>query len=780
MQRETAGPRSPVLRLFSTGLVVGLAWLLGSVLLPGISAAKLADLRSLMAPDIDTSSMSITALGLRPLVSGFFLVEILALLIPAWRPLRADGGAGRRKLTRAALLVSLVIALGQGFLLGRWLESSAADPRLSNLLVADPPPAFAGLAALSLAAGTALLWVLAGLIDRVGLGCGMAILLGLESLWTIDRDVGRNLVSLLQGQTSPASFSAQIVLCLGVALASWVMLRGLAQHSAARKDSAPIQQPVTSLVPLQAAASLVMLVSSAANLGWIPPSLAEPLAPGLGAYYAAQFVLLIGLGILCGWLFTRPQKGIPFDPAQRQRALQIGMLYLIALWCVSIAMSRLHLQTALSPLHIVAITAIALDIAASWRARQLHAELFPIWHPASVDAAIADCEKLHRAGIFALTRGLYPRSLWRFFGPIYALDVMVRPADAERAQRILAGLVSEDEPANPDGVSPIADAKPSKQTVVVLSGVLAALLLICLGPAYYASLLSNRPAWRLVLRSAQPNAASMNGLPSDVEVLRTRLQTMGIASARVALQGSQIVVELPKLATDELDRARKNMLRSGRLEFREADHESPYMMKLAQFVTDNEAQFPEIKPAIDNWQGRFGEPQKDIYLKARSEASLMKLLAALPPDLAPPADREIRFEQSSRIANDDAPNEMLFRTHYLVRASILGQHAIRDAEVVYDPMQRPQIMVTFAPEDATRFADFTASHIGKQLAIVLEDAVMSAPRIQDRITGGKASISLGQFGDAATLQREADDLAAVLRTGALPELLRIDHEAPID
>jgi len=71
------------------------------------------------------------------------------------------------------------------------------------------------------------------------------------------------------------------------------------------------------------------------------------------------------------------------------------------------------------------------------------------------------------------------------------------------------------------------------------------------------------------------------------------------------------------------------------------------------------------------------------------------------------------------------------------------------------------------------FARITGANIGRQLAIVLDGSVYSAPVIQGRITGGTASITGMQGID------EARQLAIVLRAGALPAPMRIVEERSV-
>ena len=71
------------------------------------------------------------------------------------------------------------------------------------------------------------------------------------------------------------------------------------------------------------------------------------------------------------------------------------------------------------------------------------------------------------------------------------------------------------------------------------------------------------------------------------------------------------------------------------------------------------------------------------------------------------------------------------------------------------------------------FEDITAKNVGRRLAIVLDDTVYSAPRIQERIGGGRAVIT-GSFDI-----REARDLTIVLRAGALPAPVTIAEERTV-
>ena len=75
---------------------------------------------------------------------------------------------------------------------------------------------------------------------------------------------------------------------------------------------------------------------------------------------------------------------------------------------------------------------------------------------------------------------------------------------------------------------------------------------------------------------------------------------------------------------------------------------------------------------------------------------------------------------------------------------------------------RPAVDVTFNEEGARRFGEATREHVGQPVAVVLDDVVLTTPRIDEPILGGTVRIG-GNF----TLE-SARQLAAWLGSGALP------------
>lgn len=113
------------------------------------------------------------------------------------------------------------------------------------------------------------------------------------------------------------------------------------------------------------------------------------------------------------------------------------------------------------------------------------------------------------------------------------------------------------------------------------------------------------------------------------------------------------------------------------------------------------------------------------------------------------------------------------RTIILEREGVVTGDHLTTASVGFDQYGQSIVQLQFDDEGAQIFDKVTFQNIGKQLAIVLDGRVHSAPVIRDRIPNGQAQIS-GNF----TVE-EASDLALVLRAGSLPAPVSIIEERTV-
>ncbi len=109
----------------------------------------------------------------------------------------------------------------------------------------------------------------------------------------------------------------------------------------------------------------------------------------------------------------------------------------------------------------------------------------------------------------------------------------------------------------------------------------------------------------------------------------------------------------------------------------------------------------------------------------------------------------------------------------LDKAPLLSGQDIVDARPAFDERNQPCVSIQFSARGADQFERVTEELLHQQFAIVLDGTVQSAPVIQQKISGGKASIT-GSF-----TTEEAQDLAVVLRSGSLPAKVSVLEERTV-
>lgn len=226
--------------------------------------------------------------------------------------------------------------------------------------------------------------------------------------------------------------------------------------------------------------------------------------------------------------------------------------------------------------------------------------------------------------------------------------------------------------------------------------------------------------------------------------VRNRIDRFGVVEASVSRQSSnRLVVELPGIKDPEsiIDIIR----RTGKLEFR---------------IMDDSKSRVELQALIDSQKSEL--KMQNEYEKE----NLAKLNTALKSEL--PADSELAFE----LVRDAVSKKVTRAQPFLLKkqADVTGD--MLENVSVQSENNQPYVSMTFNKVGTKQFGNLTSNNIGKNLTIVLDGVVMSAPRIDSAITGGQAMITLG-YGSYEALQKEASDLVLILKEGALPASLAV-------
>jgi preprotein translocase subunit SecD len=223
----------------------------------------------------------------------------------------------------------------------------------------------------------------------------------------------------------------------------------------------------------------------------------------------------------------------------------------------------------------------------------------------------------------------------------------------------------------------------------------------------------------LAMRERQVAQLRDDAVRQGLETIRNRVDQFGVAEPTITRQGTdRILIQLP--GVQDPDRAKALIGRTALLEFKLLDEQTPVEQALA---------------------GRVPETSEIVYQRR--------------------VDRETKAER---------------RQPYVVqKRTLLTGAELTRAEVQADPNSTGnwQVSLEFTATGARIFGDVTEQNVGRHLAIILDGNLYSAPRINERIPGGRAVIT-GQF----TVE-EARDLAIVLRAGALPAPVTILEERTV-
>jgi preprotein translocase subunit SecD len=214
-----------------------------------------------------------------------------------------------------------------------------------------------------------------------------------------------------------------------------------------------------------------------------------------------------------------------------------------------------------------------------------------------------------------------------------------------------------------------------------------------------------------------------------VEVMRNRIDQFGVAEPLITKQGDKwIVIQLPGIKDPA--RAKELIGKTALLEF-------------CLVNTD---------PAL-----------VDITTKMR-ERNLTPQEAMADPEISK------MIPEDSFIAESKDEN----RYYILKKASLTGAYLVNaKVELATGGFGYPHVSLEFNKEGGQLFADITGANIDKNLAIVLDGIVQSAPVIRSRIPDGRAIIEGNFNADDAKL------LATVLRAGALPAPVNIIEERTV-
>ena len=242
------------------------------------------------------------------------------------------------------------------------------------------------------------------------------------------------------------------------------------------------------------------------------------------------------------------------------------------------------------------------------------------------------------------------------------------------------------------------------------------------------------PDWVLSRRAGDPNARELalkttaaaairnQALQQSINTIRNRIDQLGVSEPTIAEYGQrdyELVVQLP--GVDDPSRV-KDIIQSTAMLTLKIVQDGPYPTR---------------------------------------EAALASHGGVLPPDS--------ELVPGRRESAESTAGEAWYAVNRI--AAVTGRD-LRDAQPRPDENGRPSVNFSLTRDGAVRFGRVTGQNVGKQLAIILDNRIVSAPRIESQINDN------GRITGSFTSQ-QASDLALVLRSGALPASIKYLEERTV-
>jgi SecD/SecF fusion protein len=273
-----------------------------------------------------------------------------------------------------------------------------------------------------------------------------------------------------------------------------------------------------------------------------------------------------------------------------------------------------------------------------------------------------------------------------------------------------------------------------------------------------------------------------------IEIIRNRVDQFGVTEPVIQKQGvNRIVVQLPGLQDPQ--RAKALVGKTARLEFRLVKTRQEFFQALTavdqavlrrqEAAADSTA--PDTTKATNPFSGLLRQVSQDAGYAYCPAENLDKAKAMLEEVEGSSENPRVLAGGTVLLWGDRqfgpaTQNPGMYLYALAAKPNLTGDQ-VADAKVAFglDTVHpnAPGISLTLDKRGAALFTKLTGDNVGRQLAIVLDGRVKSAPVIRDKIRGGRASIT-GLSGDA-----EAKDLGIVLRAGALPTDLILQEERTV-
>ncbi len=301
---------------------------------------------------------------------------------------------------------------------------------------------------------------------------------------------------------------------------------------------------------------------------------------------------------------------------------------------------------------------------------------------------------------------------------------------------------------------------------------------------YYGSI---RDSDDQIIRNLRSNADG--AIDRAIQIVRNRVDQYGVSEPSIQKMGARrIIVELPGVTNE--DEVRRLLRGTARLEFRllrEPEIVFNVIGRIDDLLSreaDPEADRDTADAPIDLTEAELRERHPFLYyVRPEQQGSGVSYVSE---DHRERVNRILQREDVRALFPSNFNFAWSARHQFIAEGkqyyALYGTYSdpeltgsvVTDAQATIDPnFNQPIVTMTMNSEGSREWARITGANIGKQVAIVLDDAVFSAPVVRNRITGGRSQIEGLESTDEARL------LEIILKAGALPAPVAIIEQRTV-
>ncbi|MCB9740057.1 MAG: protein translocase subunit SecD [Deltaproteobacteria bacterium] len=244
-----------------------------------------------------------------------------------------------------------------------------------------------------------------------------------------------------------------------------------------------------------------------------------------------------------------------------------------------------------------------------------------------------------------------------------------------------------------------------------------------------------------------------------LQVVRKRVDAFGLVEPDVRKSGdADIDVQLPGLSERQMAVVREKIGQAAQLTFRMVVPEAK--------VFDNQQSAVESFKAANAEKAKtlqWSQDGRGAFLRSEKKSELLAFIKTV----SVPDNVMLGYELvEEKDPTSGEVRDTYWRTYDLQAVAPLTGDNLTRAAVGYGEKGEPVVNLEFDSRGARIFGDLTEKNVGNLMAIMLDGDVSSAPRINERIGGGRAQITLGGARSVAQQMEEARALVTVLNNGA--------------